>query len=99
MYRCHAKDKFIEDLRKVREGAATPEEIRDKLACMRSRLDDPELLSPECVLNMMLAYRQIQVFSSYFLYAFLSSKFILNLLKKRMLQKLVPVYLLFFFSS
>ena len=36
---------------------------------MKTRMDDPELLSPEIVLNMLISYRDVQVRdASYFVF-------------------------------
>uniref|UniRef100_A0A183AQI4 DUF4071 domain-containing protein n=1 Tax=Echinostoma caproni TaxID=27848 RepID=A0A183AQI4_9TREM len=54
--RATLKERFIADIRRVREqykGA----ELRERLRTMRRRLDDPEMLSTEILLNMLLSYR------------------------------------------
>ena len=55
-----AKERFIEDLRKLREAGPSPDEKRKSIKCMRARLDDPHLFSFECIFNLMITYRQIQ---------------------------------------
>ena len=55
-----AKERFIEDLRKLREAGPSLDEKRKNIKCMRARLDDPHLFSFECIFNLMITYRQIQ---------------------------------------
>uniref|UniRef100_A0A0N5AZ13 Protein kinase domain-containing protein n=1 Tax=Syphacia muris TaxID=451379 RepID=A0A0N5AZ13_9BILA len=55
----HAREKFLSDLRKVRE-IPDLEEANELLGKMRYRLDDPEVLSVDTLYQYMLSYRDNQ---------------------------------------
>lgn len=53
------KEKFLSDLKKLKEQA-NESELREGLHAIRKRLDDPNVLSGEVVLNMLFCFRDIQ---------------------------------------
>lgn len=53
----HAKEKFLDDLRKARETLSN-DQLKPELDKLRLRLDmDSMLLSPETVFNLLISYR------------------------------------------
>ena len=53
------KEKFLADLKKLKEQYTGPE-LKEALYAIRKRLDDPNVLSGEVVLNMLFCFRDIQ---------------------------------------
>lgn len=59
VFRAHMKEKFLSDLKKLTEQK-NGEELKGALQLMRKRLDDPNVLSGEVILNMLFYFRDIQ---------------------------------------
>ncbi|XP_078310104.1 mitogen-activated protein kinase kinase kinase 15-like isoform X7 [Crassostrea virginica] len=55
----HIKERFLNDLRKARDQYKG-EELVKVLDAMRTRLDDPQLLCVEVVMNMLISLRETQ---------------------------------------
>lgn len=52
----HAREKFLTDIRKVRE-IEDPQQANQFLERMRTRLDNPDVLSIDTVHQMLISYR------------------------------------------
>ncbi|CAH0558775.1 unnamed protein product [Brassicogethes aeneus] len=59
----HMKEKFLVDLKKLVEQKSGPE-LQEALKCIRKRMDDPNVLSGEVVLNMLFCFRDVQDYDS-----------------------------------
>uniref|UniRef100_A0A5S6QFD9 mitogen-activated protein kinase kinase kinase n=1 Tax=Trichuris muris TaxID=70415 RepID=A0A5S6QFD9_TRIMR len=59
----HSREKFLADLRQARQEPES-DRLKEILAKLRTRLDDPDVLSVDTVVNMLLSYRDIQDYGS-----------------------------------
>lgn len=57
--RAHMKEKFLADLKKLKESH-TGSDLKNAYHAIRKRLDDPNVLSGDVVLNMLFCFRDIQ---------------------------------------
>ncbi|KAM7543028.1 hypothetical protein Aperf_G00000014692 [Anoplocephala perfoliata] len=60
--RYHLTWQFVKELRSDRETLKN-DELREKLRKMRRRLDDPGLLSPDSLLNLILSYLHVEAYT------------------------------------
>ncbi|CAG9856880.1 unnamed protein product [Phyllotreta striolata] len=61
--KAHMREKFLSDLKKLKEQK-TGEELNKALLLMRKRLDDPNVLSGEVILDMLFCFRDIQEYDA-----------------------------------
>nr|CAH7714390.1 unnamed protein product [Callosobruchus chinensis] len=61
--KAHMKEKFLGDLKKLKEQKSG-EELKEALHLMRKRLDDPNVLSGEVIVNTLLCFRDIQEYDA-----------------------------------
>ncbi|KAJ8919071.1 hypothetical protein NQ315_016978 [Exocentrus adspersus] len=61
--KAHMKEKFLSDLKKLKEQK-NGEELKEALHLVRKRLDDPNVLSGEVIVNMLFCFRDIQEYNA-----------------------------------
>ncbi|KAJ8982255.1 hypothetical protein NQ317_018644 [Molorchus minor] len=61
--KAHMKEKFLSDLKKLKEQR-NGEELKESLHLIRKRLDDPNVLSGEVILNMLFCFSDIQEYNA-----------------------------------
>ncbi|XP_064617996.1 mitogen-activated protein kinase kinase kinase 15-like isoform X2 [Liolophura sinensis] len=59
----HVKERFLNDLRKARENLKG-DDLGKALKALRHRLDDPQLLAFDVILNILISYREIQDYNA-----------------------------------
>ncbi|XP_018562538.1 mitogen-activated protein kinase kinase kinase 15 isoform X2 [Anoplophora glabripennis] len=57
------KEKFLSDLKKLKEQK-NGEELKEALHLIRKRLDDPNVLSGDIIINMLFCFRDIQEYNA-----------------------------------
>lgn len=57
------KEKFLSDLKKLKEQK-NGEDLKEALHLIRKRLDDPNVLSGDIIINMLFCFRDIQEYNA-----------------------------------